>query len=148
MGHFFREVGRPVGAPPPTAQDFAHLAAVASRYGYRLATLEERGGRDNVPRILRLTSRPTRNIHRTNWRRCMLPVGIEPRYDFVGCGSGSFGSVVAGAIGRKPLCQCAIAGGRWRRRRAGSPRSLPVAAELRQRARLGFRLTTNCSSQR
>src|SRR5882757_7439434 len=31
MGHFFREVGRPVGSQPPTAQDMVNLAATASR---------------------------------------------------------------------------------------------------------------------
>ncbi|GBE68097.1 cupin [Mycobacterium sp. MFM001] len=40
MGNFFREVGRPVGSPPPTAQDAARLAEIAGRYGYRLATLK------------------------------------------------------------------------------------------------------------
>ncbi|BBZ37933.1 hypothetical protein MCNS_09960 [Mycobacterium conspicuum] len=41
VGDFFREVGRPVGSPPPTAQDMADFAATASRYGYWLATPEE-----------------------------------------------------------------------------------------------------------
>ncbi|BBZ13639.1 cupin domain-containing protein [Mycobacterium branderi] len=41
MGSFFREVGRPAGSPPPTAQDLARFAEIAGRYGYRLATPEE-----------------------------------------------------------------------------------------------------------
>ena len=41
MGRFFREVGRPVGSPPPTAGEVAHFAETASRFGYRLATPEE-----------------------------------------------------------------------------------------------------------
>ncbi|MBO0880935.1 MAG: cupin domain-containing protein [Mycobacterium sp.] len=41
MGRFFREVGRPVGFPPPTAQEVARFAEIASSYGYRLATPEE-----------------------------------------------------------------------------------------------------------
>ena len=38
MGEFFREVGRPVGAPPPTAREVADFVATAARYGYRLGT--------------------------------------------------------------------------------------------------------------
>jgi quercetin dioxygenase-like cupin family protein len=41
MGDFFREVGRPVGSPPPTAQDLANFAEAASRYGYWLASPEQ-----------------------------------------------------------------------------------------------------------
>lgn len=41
MGEFFREVGRPVGSPPPTAQEAARFAEVAKRYGYLLATPDE-----------------------------------------------------------------------------------------------------------
>jgi quercetin dioxygenase-like cupin family protein len=41
MGNFFREVGRPVGAPPPTAQEVFRFVQIAERYGYRLATPEE-----------------------------------------------------------------------------------------------------------
>lgn len=41
MGRFFREVGRPVGSPPPTAREVARFAETASRFGYRLATPEE-----------------------------------------------------------------------------------------------------------
>jgi quercetin dioxygenase-like cupin family protein len=41
MGRFFREVGRPVGSPPPTAQEVARFVEVAGRYGYRLATPDE-----------------------------------------------------------------------------------------------------------
>jgi quercetin dioxygenase-like cupin family protein len=41
MGRFFREVGRPIGSPPPTAREVAHFAEIASRFGYRLATPEE-----------------------------------------------------------------------------------------------------------
>jgi quercetin dioxygenase-like cupin family protein len=41
MGRFFREVGRPVGAPPPTAREVACFVEAAGRYGYRLATPDE-----------------------------------------------------------------------------------------------------------
>jgi quercetin dioxygenase-like cupin family protein len=41
MGRFFREVGRPVGSPPPTAREVAGFAETARRFGYRLATPEE-----------------------------------------------------------------------------------------------------------
>ncbi|MCV7401699.1 cupin domain-containing protein [Mycobacterium fragae] len=41
MGRFFREVGRPIGSPPPTAREVARFAQTASRFGYRLATPEE-----------------------------------------------------------------------------------------------------------
>jgi hypothetical protein len=41
MGRFFREVGRPVGSPPPTADEVARFAETASRFGYLLATPEE-----------------------------------------------------------------------------------------------------------
>jgi quercetin dioxygenase-like cupin family protein len=41
MGRFFREIGRPVGAPPPTAQELGHFVETAARYGYRLGTPEE-----------------------------------------------------------------------------------------------------------
>lgn len=41
MGKFFREVGRPVGSPPPTAREVARFVEAAGRYGYRLATPEE-----------------------------------------------------------------------------------------------------------
>ena len=41
MGKFFREVGRPVGSPPPTAQEMARFVAIARRYGYLLASPEE-----------------------------------------------------------------------------------------------------------
>ncbi|WP_241666445.1 cupin domain-containing protein [Mycobacterium marseillense] len=41
MGNFFREVGRPVGSPPPSAQDMVTFVAAASRYGYWLASPEE-----------------------------------------------------------------------------------------------------------
>jgi quercetin dioxygenase-like cupin family protein len=41
MGRFFREVGRPVGSPPPTAQEVARFVETAGRYGYRLATPDE-----------------------------------------------------------------------------------------------------------
>ncbi|ORW31136.1 cupin [Mycobacterium paraense] len=41
MGRFFREVGRPVGSPPPTPQEVARFVEVAGRYGYRLATPDE-----------------------------------------------------------------------------------------------------------
>ncbi|MEB3982169.1 cupin domain-containing protein [Mycobacterium sp. 663a-19] len=40
-GAFFREVGRPVGSPPPTAVEVARFAEIAERYGYRVATPEE-----------------------------------------------------------------------------------------------------------
>ncbi|WP_245848888.1 cupin domain-containing protein [Mycobacterium palustre] len=38
---FFREVGRPIGSPPPTGQDLANFGETASRYGYWLASPEE-----------------------------------------------------------------------------------------------------------
>jgi hypothetical protein len=41
MGRFFREVGRPVGSPPPTAREVARFVETAGRYGYRLATPDE-----------------------------------------------------------------------------------------------------------
>jgi quercetin dioxygenase-like cupin family protein len=41
MGRFFREIGRPVGAPPPTPQELGHFVETAARYGYRLGTPEE-----------------------------------------------------------------------------------------------------------
>lgn len=41
MGRFFREVGRPIGSPPPTAREVARFAETANRFGYRLATAEE-----------------------------------------------------------------------------------------------------------
>lgn len=41
MGRFFREVGRPVGSPPPTAREVARFGEIASRFNYRLATAEE-----------------------------------------------------------------------------------------------------------
>jgi quercetin dioxygenase-like cupin family protein len=41
MGRFFREIGRPVGAPPPTPQEVGHFVETAARYGYRLGTPEE-----------------------------------------------------------------------------------------------------------
>jgi uncharacterized RmlC-like cupin family protein len=41
MGRFFREVGRPIDSPQPTAQNVARFAEIAARYGYRLATPEE-----------------------------------------------------------------------------------------------------------
>ncbi|WP_232000603.1 cupin domain-containing protein [Mycobacterium kyorinense] len=41
MGRFFREVGRPLGSPPPSARETAHFAEIARRFGYRLATPEE-----------------------------------------------------------------------------------------------------------
>ncbi|ORW84686.1 cupin [Mycobacterium sp. IEC1808] len=41
MGRFFREVGRPVGSPPPTAREVARFVEVAGRYGYWLATPDE-----------------------------------------------------------------------------------------------------------
>ena len=42
---------------------------------------------------------------------------IESAYDFIVCGSGSSGSVVAAPASRKPGSQCASAGGRRHRRR-------------------------------
>jgi quercetin dioxygenase-like cupin family protein len=41
MGRFFREIGRPVGAPPPTPRELGHFIETAARYGYRLGTPEE-----------------------------------------------------------------------------------------------------------
>ncbi|OBK43621.1 cupin domain-containing protein [Mycobacterium sp. 1081908.1] len=41
MGRFFRDVGRPVGSPPPTAREVARFVETAGRYGYRLATPDE-----------------------------------------------------------------------------------------------------------
>jgi quercetin dioxygenase-like cupin family protein len=41
MGNFFREVGRPVGSPPPTGHDMLNFAATAGRYGYWLASPDE-----------------------------------------------------------------------------------------------------------
>lgn len=41
MGEFFREVGRPVDAPPPTGREVADFVATAARYGYQLGTPEE-----------------------------------------------------------------------------------------------------------
>jgi quercetin dioxygenase-like cupin family protein len=41
MGRFFKEVGRPVGAPPPTPDETAHFVQTATRYGYQLGTPEE-----------------------------------------------------------------------------------------------------------
>lgn len=41
MGRFFREVGRPIGSPPPTAREVARFAEAAARFGYRLATAQE-----------------------------------------------------------------------------------------------------------
>ncbi|MDV3123617.1 cupin domain-containing protein [Mycobacterium sp. 21AC1] len=41
MGRFFREVGRPVTAPPRTPEEVAHFVETAHRYGYRLGTPEE-----------------------------------------------------------------------------------------------------------
>jgi uncharacterized RmlC-like cupin family protein len=41
MGRFFREIGRPTDAPPPTAHEVANFVATAQRYGYRLGTAEE-----------------------------------------------------------------------------------------------------------
>jgi quercetin dioxygenase-like cupin family protein len=41
MGQFFRELGRPVGAPPPTAREVVNFVATAARYGYQLGTPEE-----------------------------------------------------------------------------------------------------------
>jgi len=41
MGRFFREIGRPVGSPPPTPQELGHFVETATRYGYRLGTPEE-----------------------------------------------------------------------------------------------------------
>jgi hypothetical protein len=41
LGRFFKEVGRPVGAPPPTAAEMANFVETAIRYGYRLGTPEE-----------------------------------------------------------------------------------------------------------
>lgn len=41
MGEFFREIGRPVDAPPPTAEEVANFVATAMRYGYHLGTPEE-----------------------------------------------------------------------------------------------------------
>ncbi|ASL11044.1 cupin domain-containing protein [Mycobacterium intracellulare] len=41
MGNFFREVGRPVGSPPPTADEVTRFIEISQRYGYRMATPEE-----------------------------------------------------------------------------------------------------------
>jgi quercetin dioxygenase-like cupin family protein len=41
MGRYFKEIGRPVGAPPPTAEEVARFVQTALRYGYRLGTPEE-----------------------------------------------------------------------------------------------------------
>ncbi|MBU8813238.1 cupin domain-containing protein [Mycolicibacterium goodii] len=41
IGRFFRAIGRPAGSGPMTPDEFAHVAATAQRYGYRLGTPEE-----------------------------------------------------------------------------------------------------------
>jgi quercetin dioxygenase-like cupin family protein len=41
MGKFFREIGRPADAPPPTPDELARFVETAGRYGYRLGTPEE-----------------------------------------------------------------------------------------------------------
>lgn len=41
MGRFFREIGRPVGSPPPTPQELDHFVDTAARYGYWLGTPED-----------------------------------------------------------------------------------------------------------
>lgn len=41
MGQFFKEIGRPVPAPPPTPDDLTRFVEAAIRYGYRLGTQEE-----------------------------------------------------------------------------------------------------------
>jgi quercetin dioxygenase-like cupin family protein len=41
MGRFFREVGRPLPAAPPTLQELTHFTQLAADYGYRLGTPEE-----------------------------------------------------------------------------------------------------------
>ncbi|WP_246585044.1 hypothetical protein [[Mycobacterium] fortunisiensis] len=41
IGRFFREVGRPAGSPPMTAQELAHFVDTAHRYGYRLGTPDD-----------------------------------------------------------------------------------------------------------
>jgi uncharacterized RmlC-like cupin family protein len=41
LGRFFKEVGRPAGAPPPTPEDRARLVETAIRYGYQVGTPEE-----------------------------------------------------------------------------------------------------------
>ena len=52
IGDFFREVGRPVGSPPPTAQDLVHFAEAASRYGYWLASPEQNAAVGKTASIL------------------------------------------------------------------------------------------------
>ncbi|GFG49289.1 cupin [Mycolicibacterium agri] len=41
MGRFFKEIGRPVGAPPPTPEEVTRFVHTALRYGYQLGTSEE-----------------------------------------------------------------------------------------------------------
>lgn len=41
LGRFFKEVGRPIGAPPPTPAEVARFVETAIRYGYQLGTPEE-----------------------------------------------------------------------------------------------------------
>jgi len=40
-------------------------------------------------------------VKRVQSNQLWLRSGLQPRYDFIVCGSGSSGSVVAGAVGRK-----------------------------------------------
>jgi len=77
-----------------------------------------------------------------------LGAELKPQYDFIVCGSGSSGSVVAAPARRKPRCQRAAAGGRRPRRCTRGDARRTVACEPGQRAGLELCGPTQPAPQR